>query len=510
MQFDLSRLTLADYRAMRDHYQINSSMAVLSFMVHQAEWRIGCNRKSIANELDDMIRPVWSRLIRAISQAYWAGFAPTIIEWENDLQSKRVVPARFKDLIPENSQVNWKQVPGWAPNGTPAPNVNIYDGIKRVGLSFPVPADNTLWYPLLLENGDYYGRKLLRSAFPSWFFSTMIHLFANRYFERFGEPVPIGRADYEQTVTMGGEKVNGRVAMERILTQIRNRSVVVLPSDRNPIGDGSKSEYAFDISYLESQMRGADFERYLDRLDEEMSLSMFTPVLLLRTADVGSYNLGVGHMQMYMWMLNAILADLADYLNPYLVERAKAINWGPNAPTARLEFKPMGKQDSETIRSILASLIGKGSIRPDIAELGQAAGLTLTEINDVTEPPSDPTKEQAPLGNTINPKGTESTKRVIGEAKARIRSQVEAAFREGRFGQGQTIRLGYRRAVTDALVDDGANRATADVLTNTLYQSVNNWMSAAFPLGRSAFADADAFMAGFSAVVDAKVEELAD
>jgi hypothetical protein len=52
-------------------------------------------------------------------------------------------------------------------------------------------------------------------------------------------------------------------------------------------------------------MRGADFERYMTRLDEEMSIGLFTPILLLRTADVGSYNLGQGHMQIYLWMLNA-------------------------------------------------------------------------------------------------------------------------------------------------------------------------------------------------------------
>lgn len=34
LQFDLDRLTLADYRSMRQHYQINISLAVLTFTLH--------------------------------------------------------------------------------------------------------------------------------------------------------------------------------------------------------------------------------------------------------------------------------------------------------------------------------------------------------------------------------------------------------------------------------------------------------------------------------------------
>ena len=51
-----------------------------------------------------------------------------------------------------------------------------------------------------MENGNYYGRKLLNACFTPWYFSTLIHLFANRYYERFGEPIPIGRAPFDEDV----------------------------------------------------------------------------------------------------------------------------------------------------------------------------------------------------------------------------------------------------------------------------------------------------------------------
>ena len=156
----------------------------------------------------------------------------------------------------------------------------------RGGIHRHVPPENCFWYALLMESGDHYGRKLLKPAFPSWFFSQIIHLYVNRYFERFGEPIPVGRAPFDAEIDDGsGGTISGKAAMENVLEGIRNRAIVTLPSDRTNNPQGGKTDYEFTIEYLESQMRGADFERYLQRLDEEMSLGIFTPVLLYRTAD---------------------------------------------------------------------------------------------------------------------------------------------------------------------------------------------------------------------------------
>lgn len=510
IQFDLNRLTMADYRSMRDHYQINASMAVLSFMVHQAEWQIKCSDKRIATAIEEALVPVWSRLVRAASQAYWAGYAPTIVEWKNDVQGRRVVPSKFKDLIPENARVHWKKVDGYAPRGTGQvkPKVHIYDGIDLHGVNYPIPVDNTFWYPLLMENGDYYGKKLLRPAFPSWFFSILIHLFANRYFERFGEPVPVGRADYEAEVMVNGQKVSGNKMMEQVLTSIRNRSVVVLPSDRVPVGDGSRSEYAYQVEYLESQMRGADFERYLDRLDEEMSLGLFTPVLLLRTADVGSYNLGVGHMQMYMWMLNALLADFADYINPYLVDRIKAINFSPKAADARLVFKPMGKQDAETMRALVQSLVGGGKAKPDIDELGQAVGMTLTEVRETTEEPADPNADPDDSEERTGLRGTDEPRATAKSISARMRATVDKAFTDGRIARGDFApRMGMRGKMVDAMRIEGMGKDAAIQATSKLYSVMDAYTESALATGH--FQSADAFMTSFEDLLNRKVEELA-
>lgn len=393
IQFDLSKLTLRDFRQMRDYYQINASLSLVSFILHQMDWHIECEDKKIKDFITETMRERWTRLIRALSQAYWAGYSPVVLEFENDIQNQKTVITKYKDLIPEDCTVNWKIVEGFSTNNI-KPKFKEYDGIKQFGIKDPIPPENTLWYPLLMENGDYYGRKLLKPAFPAWFFSILIHLYANRYFERFGEPVPVGRVDFTQQFTVSGTDVSARDLMLNALQNLRSRGVVILPSERDPV----TKEYDFDIEYLESQMRGADFERYLARLDEEMSLSIFTPKLLFQTGESGSYNLGVQHMTMFLWMLNNLAADMKDYIDKYVVQRLHDMNFGVNKPKAQWNFRLMGKESPETIRSIVTEVIRGGRAMPDLEQLGVAVGLDLEEIQMLTADPNAPAGEPGAPG----------------------------------------------------------------------------------------------------------------
>lgn len=406
MQFDLSKLTLQDYRQMRDNYQINASLSVLAFMMHQLDWHVESEDKKLAADCDTAIRNVWTELIHGFSQSYWSGFSPMVIDWANDGPSGKVVIDRIKDLVPEDCYVNWKIVEGATnpdyPNTAP-PKFYEYDGIQQFApggfltLGYqpptssvsPIPAQNTIWHALFLENGNYYGRKLLKPAFTSWFFSTLIHLFANRYFERFAEPTPIGRAPFDDTVTTADNRsISGREAMVEILSNLRSRGVVVLPSEKEQIGTTTQTEYTYDISFLESQMRGADFERYLNRLDEEMSLAVFTPLLLLRTGDVGSNALGVQHTQSYLWFLNAFAGDMKASIDNYVLKPLAEFNAGPNHKPVRWVARQLGKDNVETLRGIIDQLLRQREVGVDLDELGQAIGLTLheTELLQVPGP----------------------------------------------------------------------------------------------------------------------------
>ena len=522
VQFDLSKLALPDFRAMRDHYQVNASLAVLTFMQHQSDFHIECDNQKIADHCEEEMRTNWTQLNRAMSMANWSGYAPAVLGWENDTLDGKIRLNKIKDLIPEECRVNWKLVDGWAPPDRIPPKFKVYDGIIQEGSHWPIPKENTVWYPLLMEHGDYYGRKLLKPAFQSWFFSILLHLFANRYYERFGEPTPIGRAPYDEDITtpQGGTQ-NGAEYMLNLLQQLRSRSAVVLPNDRSQDSTSGKPSFDYEIEYLESQMRGADFERYMTRLDEEISIGLFTPILLLRTADVGSYTLGQGHLQLYLWMLNAMNDDRKQYYDNYLLSKMVDYNFGTKAPRAKIVFRKLGNTNAELLNAMLTGLLSQGKIKVDVKELGQMAGMKLTEIKEVLAPPPAPgdddpaEKDDKPDPDADKGKGAKaSSRRGMSEAwatskeiQSRVRGQVEAAFRDDTFGPEFKINMGFKRRFEKALAagDTAFPLAAAD----QLYGRMDNWIADIVPLGKEEFSSADNFMNLFSLVLNNEISELA-
>lgn len=498
LQFNLNRLNLADFRLMRDHYQVNAALSVLTFMMHQLDWKIECDNERIRKFTQENMERIWTQLVRSLSQAFWAGYSPNVLQWENDLTGKSIQLTKVKDLVPEDCTINWKPVDGWAPPGHAAPKYRVYDGIKQYSLPFPIPVENTLWYPLLRENGDWYGRKLLRPAFTSWYFSIIIHLFANRYFERFGEPLPIGRAPYDDVIDINGEKKSGRAVMLGILQNLRSRGVVVLPSERSAVG--TQVDYDYNIEYLESQMRGADFERYLMRLDEEISLAMFTPLLMLRTADVGSYSLGTQHSLVYSQMLNALSGDWAMYINQYVLNRMVDFNFSPTSPRATIKFRKLGDDKMDLVKAILQALLSKGTVKPDLIELGDIAGLTLQETEALIEPSNtQPERETEPGSGSDEEEddaggsgegATASSGQVADLVFARLEKQIRKAYRDGTFGQSFVPDPGYRRQLEAAFKGNGlpADHAV------TVHSTLSAWVSDLTSCGVEGFASPDDMM----------------
>lgn len=517
--FNLDDLTLDDFRQMKDHYQINSSLSILTFMLHQMEYRIECEDKKLQAQAEEMLEAVWGRLVRSMSQAFWAGFSPNVLEWENDVQGKAIVLDKIKDLRPEECRVNWKKVDGakvplaqeitgsiFPPNGSGS--IKVYDGINQIGWPGPIPVDNTFWYPLLMDHGNYYGKKLLRPAFQSWFFSILMHLFANRYYERFGEPTPVGRAPFDDELDMGGDKpVRGNKAMEMILTQLRSRGTVVLPNDKQNAGPGETNpDFDYTIEYLESQMRGADFERYMTRLDEEMSLALFTPILLMRTADVGSYSLGEGHMQMYMLMLNAISSDWAQYINRYIlapIARFNSSRGSTNPPKLTIKFRQLGKENQDIVRDAIRNGISEGRLEIDVKDLSENAGLDIKKIQQLTETDDQlAANDEADTGNKEQPNQGDKVQSTAARLVDRVAPQAQKAYRQGLPLDRTTVSLGFQKAMTQAFREAGYSDPVAS--STWLYEYMKVWIDDA----SNTFDSSEEYMRGFNLALQAQLKEL--
>lgn len=507
IQFNLDNLTLDDFRSMRDNYQINNSLAVLTFLMHQMEWRIVCDNKQHQARYDENMNVIWTSLVHAMSQAFWAGYSPNVLDWENNTVNRSIDLDKVKDLRPEDCRVRWKKIDGATVNSATF-KISVYDGIQQFG-SPAIPVENSFWYPLLMENGNYYGRKLLRSAFQPWFFSILLHLFANRYYERFGEPTPVGRAPYDDEVRYNGEEMRGNQAMELILQSLRSRATVVLPNDKTPLPNETTTDFDYQIEYLESQMRGADFERYMTRLDEEMSLALFTPILLMRTADVGSYNLGTQHSIIYQWMLNAIGGDWKLYIDKYILRPMRDYNFGTNAPLPRIQFRRMGAQNQDLINNITSALIAKGTAKPDLDQLGEMAGLTLTEVRALTDgtdhsAPPDPSSDPAAGGT--NKENTRGMRAVAERISERVAVQVRNAFKKESL-DSTVFSIGFNKQFQLALEEIGY--AYSASVTQDFYAKLQACIQDMAEFGTSSYRSPEEFMLQFRQAMFSEIDKLA-
>lgn len=472
--FDTSKLTIADYRLMREHHQVASSLSVLSFMMYQREWHLEAETAKVEKHCTENLTELWPRLVRAMSQAFWAGYSPCVLQFENDVPGHpgKTWITKIKDLRPEECTVRWTDVPGVAEKrpgvATIKHKIPIFDGITQFG--YPdIPVSNSFWYPLLMENGDYYGRKLLNAAFRPWYFSMIMHVYANRYMERFAEPTPIGRAPYDDVVKIGNTEYSGPRLMAHLMEMQRSGTSFILPNARTTDALNGDSTYDYTLEYIESQLRGVEFDRIIQMYDEEISLALFTPLLLMRNTDIGSSNLGVVHTQTYLQTLNAIGGDWEEYIDRYLLTPMVRENFGSRARPPHIKFRPLGRTDNETLRALLQGLMDKGTLGVDLEELGAAAGLTLKEVKAVLP---DPATQAAPAlatpddkrvgrpGKNTAPTGVDKVKKVAEKISLRLNEQATKHYRAGAVGNFEPD-LGHRKQFTDTLIDIGISEYDA-------------------------------------------------
>mgnify|MGYP000936407310 CR=1 FL=1 len=162
---------------------------------------------------------------------------------------------------------------------------------------------------------------------------------------------------------------------------------------------------------------------------------------------------------------------MAEYIDKYVLRYMAIYNFGPKAKMPRIRFRKLGVAQQETLRAIVQALISKGTVKPDITELGQHIGLSLEEVEEVTDPGPDPDAppvdddeedvadngnkdgrvgrdERLKNGDGIKPNST--TKAI----SSRIAEQITRAFRNNDLSEWRPA-PGFRRQLTAELQRNG-------------------------------------------------------
>jgi len=392
------QLDLATLRKMRNDYQISASLNIITFAARRFEWGIEPNGATpeATRFIERQITLLFNSLIKIFGKALWAGYSPATKVFELEDKTNFIHISKLRDLAPESCEVK-------------EDDYGNFDGIKQGGYTGQqeIPVKYSFWYANFMEDGNLYGRSLLTPAFKPWYYGELIHLFANRYYERFGEPVTVGRAPSTDTVQLVEDNStqssqDAVASMHQMVEQLKNNSSVTLPSDRDANGN-----YWFDVDYLESQMRGVDFDKYLSRLDSEKARSVLIPELLLGAGRVGSFELGKEHKKTFYDNLMGMFDEFVEYINLHLVRQVIDLNYGGKMDYPRFYYVPSAVIDDAVLGSVLNTLINtKSSDKiPNMEDLAKKLGVTTEEaqiIADETEVDTPPDVRQRQMSRISN------------------------------------------------------------------------------------------------------------
>lgn len=411
VKVDLDNLSLYDYYAMKDYYQIKTSLSIISFTLMSINWWIKGGTQEINDAVTFQVSQIWGQLMKNITKAYWAGYSPNVKVFDMHPTKKLLYIKKLRDLSPFMCEPMLdpkdQTFNGFLQKSGSFKRWEVRNGVE-IGQDITIPASEidpkyAFWYVFLMENGDYKGQKLLKGAYSPWFFSQVMHLYENRYFQRFSTPVVVGTAPSEYVQDSEGNEINGQQIMATILSEIRNNSSISLPSELDE--NGSKK---WDVKLLESTQRGFDFEGYLKRLDMEMARAVFLPDLIFNSGRVGSYKLGQVQKDTFLMLLNALMNDLKFYVDNYIIKQFVEYNFPKsrrNFEIPVLEYEKQGTNSMSVIMELILELTKKGKVDADLDEIAKIIGVPISklEVPEESQPAvqTQPNTEEQPE-NTEN------------------------------------------------------------------------------------------------------------
>lgn len=381
-------ISIATYRKMREDYQISACLNVLAFTIQKMDWYLIGEDEKVKDFCEKSIKKIWNQLVKVMVKSFWAGYSPATKVFEYDENLKGINYKEIRDLAPESCRVKIDKNGG-------------FDGFKQ----FPGQSNQqdinykyAFWFTNQMENGDLYGKSMLKAAYKPWYYSEIIHLFANRYYERFGEPAVVGRAPIADIVKdSNGNAVDAINSIKSAGEGLKSHSVLGIPSDRDENGN-----FLFDISYLESQMRGVDFDTYLKRLDMEKSRAVFVPDLLLGTGRVGSYELGKEHKATFITGLMGLFDDFGNSIEKYILPQLVEYNFGSSVQIPEFSYLPLTKTSEDSLVYIMQAYLNGNPGTLDALKLATKLGVPMKDAKEVLEIEEEMRVEKAKNNAKLN------------------------------------------------------------------------------------------------------------
>lgn len=362
--FSPGGVTHAARKRMRRDGQIALALAAIKAPLMGVKWWVESEDAEAAALVQAALEPVWRELMRSSLNAVDFGFQAHEKVWE-------VRPIEVTDREGRRRRFEQAAVLRAMRDLDPAYVTMLADETGRfAGFRYGsgaeaavVPAEKAYVVTIGKEWGNLYGASRLDPAYEPWYWASVMYMFCNRYFERKGDPAIVATGPAEERVDASGTAAYALEHLDRLAANLRSGGTVTLPFE--PDEATGKNRWAID--YLLDDKRADQFIEYLNHLQALKLRSVLVPERVL-TQDhaAGTQAMARVHTDTFLRTEEALLAEVLDHLNSFLVPQVVRYNLGPDSPPAVVRAQGLSPEREGYLKRIVAEAL---AARPDVAKI---------------------------------------------------------------------------------------------------------------------------------------------
>lgn len=366
------------YRQMRHHHQLAAVEKAFTLPIRRATWTLspaGCDPKVVKRNADDLGLPVagddqpgaarvrgvsWSDHLRLAMLSLPYGHSG--FELRAEIRDGQARLVELSERLPTTISEIHTDLVGHLTGVTQ----HMYDG-KRVP---QIGAERLAWYVREREGAAWWGRSLLRPAYPAWLLSReMLRVIATGH-RRFSVGVPTGEWDPGYNPT---PEQNVRLQQAMSAARVGETGGLAMPPGAHMKLIGLTGSVPDTLAFV----------RYLDQAMARQALASF---LDLGTTDTGSRALAGEFIDLFLLAIQAEADSIADTCSRQVSARLVEWNEGLDEPVPAVQVGDVGVSH-ETTAEALQMLLSSGALTNDPGlEAYIRRQFNLPERQDVPQP----------------------------------------------------------------------------------------------------------------------------
>ena len=376
-EYNPDDISIDTYNKLRMNAQVAAGLKVIKLPIIGQQWTTVCDDKDIAEFIDQILRPLWYNLLTSTLTAIDYGFSAHEIVYDvQDLTlsrkyeqkpffSKRaIVWKKFKSLYPDTVNIKLDEKEN-------------FDGIvqKWIGKDISIPVEKSFIFTH--DKGDSFGNLFgvsrLKPAYDVWYWWISLVQFMMRYFERKGTPPVIVKFPLGQTKD-GTDHADIALDIGKALI---GESVVAIPSTTY-----ENTPPKWDLNYLLDDKRGEMFLSALTFFENKILRGMFVPERTITqdsSSKAGSYSLSQTHADMFLLGEEALLVDIENQINRYVVRRLVEYNFGSKAPQCYIKIERITDARKGFLKDVFMQMVKTGTAIPAAREIADVVGVPLSD-----------------------------------------------------------------------------------------------------------------------------------